>query len=336
MQRHIHNLTVLRGICCIWVLLYHIKTEINLIDNPLLLYVFSKGYLGVDFFFILSGFIISLNYSDNILSISSVKYFLKRRFLRIYPLHIFSLLIIVFFSLLYDFLNFDLELIKQKYLTENSSYHLTSLVYNIFLVHSWGIDSKLSWNVPSWSISTEALSYLIFPLLIFFRNNPISKIILLLLTLSFFYIFIIKGNLNYHYDYGIIRNLFEFYVGYLMAKYYDKIYSYNRNKFFLIIGLIFTCYVYYLYKLDLFFLVIFCLIILIFTLIKKINFYPLNKLGEISYSFYLNQWIIILIFKYIDLNFYDLNDFWYVIIIIFFNIVYSFFTYKYVERKFYS
>ena len=107
MQRHIHNLTVLRGICCVWVLLYHIKTEIDLIDNPFLLYVFSKGYLGVDFFFILSGFIISLNYSDKILSISSVKYFLKRRFLRIYPLHIFSLLVLVFFSALYDFLNSD-------------------------------------------------------------------------------------------------------------------------------------------------------------------------------------------------------------------------------------
>jgi peptidoglycan/LPS O-acetylase OafA/YrhL len=336
MQKYIDNLTLLRGICCIWVLFFHIKTEVDLTENSLVFYIFSKGYLGVDFFFILSGFIISLNYSDKILSIISVKNFLKRRLLRIYPLHIFSLLILIFFSLVYDFLNFDLELVKQKYLSQKSSYNVVSLVYNLFLVHSWGLDSKLSWNIPSWSISTELFSYLMFPVLIYLRNNLFTKIIVCLLTLSYFYIFIIKTNLNYHYDFGIIRNLFEFYIGYLLSKYYYKIYFYNKKKLVLIIGLILASSFYYLYKIDFLFIIIFCFIILIFSFIKKINFYPLNKLGEISYSFYLNQWTIILIFKYINFNFYNFSDIWFVILIILSNIIYSILTYYYVEKKFYN
>ena len=70
--------------------------------------------------------------------------------------------------------------------------------------------------------------------------------------------------------------------------------------------------------------------------IKKINCYPLNKLGEISYSFYLNQWAIILIFKYINLNFYNFSNFVFIFLIILSNIIYSLFTYHYVEKKFYN
>jgi|688.fasta_scaffold62938_5 peptidoglycan/LPS O-acetylase OafA/YrhL len=336
MSKYIDNLTLLKGLVCIWVLLFHIKTEITLNENSFLWSVFSKGYLGVDFFFILSGFVITINYKNRINSLHEVKFFLKKRFYRLYPLHIYSLLVVIFFSLLYDLLIFDFNLIKLKYLSNDSSYDISSLVYNFFLIHSLGIDNKLSWNIPSWSISTEFLSYLFFSLYILFKNKLISKIILFITILSYFYLFFLKKNLNYHYDYGIIRNLFEFYIGYLIAKYYPFICLYRKKFFYLFAGIILASYGYFLFKIDLFFIIIFSFIILIFSFIKKINFYPLNKLGEISYSFYLNQWIIILIFKYINLNFYNFGNFSFIFFIILSNIFYSLGTYYFVEKKFYN
>lgn len=59
----------------------------------------STGYLGVDLFFILSGFILALNYAERLadggIRWDNYKDFLLARLARIYPVHLFSLLILV-------------------------------------------------------------------------------------------------------------------------------------------------------------------------------------------------------------------------------------------------
>ncbi len=88
-------LTSLRGIAALLVVLYHIKHWLHaypITEN--LGFLYNKGYLAVDFFFILSGFIIAFNYRNQFLDkFTTQKYgiFIYKRFARVYPLHFFDL-----------------------------------------------------------------------------------------------------------------------------------------------------------------------------------------------------------------------------------------------------
>ena len=90
----LNYLNYFRGIASIIVIFYHIKDSINISIDSKLYFLFSKGYLAVDFFFILSGFVISYSYQNLSNKAEIIKY-LKKRFLRIYPIHFFTLLMII-------------------------------------------------------------------------------------------------------------------------------------------------------------------------------------------------------------------------------------------------
>ena len=100
MTQGIPSLTGLRGIAAAWVLLFHIGLQARYVD-PLIGQVLSTvaggGFLGVDFFFVLSGFVIALNYSGDAAptSVRSYLHFLKKRLARIYPVHVMVLLLLV-------------------------------------------------------------------------------------------------------------------------------------------------------------------------------------------------------------------------------------------------
>ncbi len=117
----------------------------------------AKGYLAVDFFFLLSGFVIWLSYSQrfenngNSYSLG----FYWRRIARIWPLHIFIVLVTMLF----------VAVLISTGRESESSYPLYELPMHILLLQNWGFTDQLTWNHPAWSISTEMAAYLIFPLL---------------------------------------------------------------------------------------------------------------------------------------------------------------------------
>lgn len=146
----IKPLTSLRFFFALLVFLSHYN-----IGNSAL---FSEGYIGVSFFFILSGFILSYSYEERILSgLVSKSSFYVARFARIYPLHILTFTLALLLALIY----------KE---------HITFLTAstNIALLQSW-IPLKsyyFTFNSPSWSISDEMFFYAVFPFLILFFNKP--------------------------------------------------------------------------------------------------------------------------------------------------------------------
>lgn len=96
---YISNLTPLRGIAALLVAVFHFEMAIARFVPASQTMFFEKSYLMVDLFFIMSGFIILHVYGDNFkqaFSKNSLRNFFVARFARIYPLHFFSLMLLVF------------------------------------------------------------------------------------------------------------------------------------------------------------------------------------------------------------------------------------------------
>lgn len=152
--REIRALTGVRAAAAVWVLLYHLRDDLFVLCPALrpLDGLFSVGYLGVDVFFVLSGFILSLNYTDAFAEVRPGAYlaFLRKRLARIYPVHLFTL------SLLAAAFGLGLSVSSDPH-----SHDRVDLLLNLLLVHDWA--DRLSWNLVSWSISAEWFAYLLFP-----------------------------------------------------------------------------------------------------------------------------------------------------------------------------
>lgn len=151
---HIKPLTSLRFIAAIWVLLYHFKDHLGLDLGRIGLV--SDGYLGVDLFFTLSGFILAHVYLTE-LEGDRFNYsgFLKNRLARIYPMHLAALGAMVAL--------FAGAALMGVGVGAPDAFKLTDLPAHLTMTHAWGFTRAVGWNFPSWSISAEWAAYLVFP-----------------------------------------------------------------------------------------------------------------------------------------------------------------------------
>ena len=151
-------LTSVRGIAAWTVVAYHLRLAPAGLPQPVV-DILAKGYLAVDFFFLLSGFVIWLAWQDRLRRdrIGAIAPFLRRRIARIWPLHLVML-------------GFAVALASALAMTgrvEPAEFPLHELPLHILLVQNWGFTAALSWNDPAWSISCEFAAYLLFPALVF-------------------------------------------------------------------------------------------------------------------------------------------------------------------------
>jgi peptidoglycan/LPS O-acetylase OafA/YrhL len=150
-------LTGIRGVAAWWVVLYHFREVIPPFDRVGGRGLIDQGYLAVDLFFVLSGFIISMNYLSDFAVFSWRLYFrfLIFRIGRIYPLHLFMLIV---------FLLNPLTIITMSRAQDlGDRYSPAYFGLSLLLVQNWGFSDVLAWNLPAWSISTEWFVYLVFP-----------------------------------------------------------------------------------------------------------------------------------------------------------------------------
>lgn len=147
-------LTGARGIAAWLVVLYHIRLSLPPVPGWAI-EVISRGYLAVDFFFLLSGFVISLSWGDRIAAggVRSIPGFLKRRFARVWPLHAVVLSGGMALALLLAATGRHLP----------GEFPFDELPLHYLLVQNWGLTDRLAWNDPAWSISAELAAYLLFP-----------------------------------------------------------------------------------------------------------------------------------------------------------------------------
>lgn len=158
----IKALTGLRFIAACWVLTAHFQPVLQTLwpSADMFQPLARDGNMGVDLFFILSGFILIYNYRQSFRTINSERYlqFLGLRLARIYPVHLFTL------GLFVAFVALD-RLGGAPSHHEEGVFTLAGFVKHMFLVQSWGLGDSATWNQPAWSLSAEWFAYLFFPFL---------------------------------------------------------------------------------------------------------------------------------------------------------------------------
>ncbi len=156
-------LTALRGIAALWVVFHHAWPDWtgDNIASPAG-FLFSSGYVAVDIFFVLSGYILARVYAD--LVGRAVPMFYLRRIFRVYPLHLAVLGVLAFHAAAAPYL--------QTHTRPLAPHAWPDLPAVALLLQPYVLDGS-PWNPPSWSIGVELLAYALFPLALFLmRRSP--------------------------------------------------------------------------------------------------------------------------------------------------------------------
>ena len=160
-MRKLDSLEAFRGIAALSVAIYHWCEFTIWHDNS----VIDNFYLFVDFFFVLSGFIMAYVHRERIVDGMSTARFVVLRLARLYPVHIFMLaafLGLEAFKLILDGFG-ALPLRSPPFSAERVSGE--SFAANLVLTQAFGQFEKLTWNETSWSISIEFYLYIVFALI---------------------------------------------------------------------------------------------------------------------------------------------------------------------------
>jgi peptidoglycan/LPS O-acetylase OafA/YrhL len=188
-------LTSLRFFAAFHVVIFHFQAMQVFLGPSWFQKLSSIGYVGVSFFFVLSGFILVYTYAGRPMILRD---FWRARFARIYPAYAFSLLVTApFFFFAVLTMNIPFFAWAKTHLKV-----VSALV--VSLLQAWVPPAALSWNAVAWSLSVEAFFYLLFPflLLFFVRRSPAQLFLiaaaswLTSLVLSSSYVFLNPDHLS--------------------------------------------------------------------------------------------------------------------------------------------
>ena len=332
----------LRAISIISVLIYHGNFEFFGYS------VFKGGFLGVDIFFVISGYLISsiIFQEYHLYNKFNFKNFYNRRIRRIIPVLLFITLLTIPFSYYYLLPNKLIEF-------SNSIFFSTFFISNIYFIYDslqyGGDQSILKPFLHTWSLSVEEQFYLIFPLMMIFILRFFNKFLLiilfaiLILSLSFAEWGSVNNQLNNFYL--LTSRIWEIFFGVIISLLHHKNFMIIKNKYFInfltIVSLLIIFISLTIFGNELLHPSLFTLLpVLATSLIIYFNtehtvvgkFLSLNFLvyiGLISYSLYLWHFPI-LSFMFLM----GLDDNFFSFLGLFISFPFSILTYKFIETRF--
>lgn len=197
---------------------------------------FNNGPVIIDLFFVFSGFLLYGLYGRNLRTPDDGAKFLKKRFARLYPIHVFMLLLFIAFALVRIFAN-ELGLSTQEPeeilpFQKGSDETLWSILSHLTLTHSMGVSDSLTFNPPSWTISVEFFAYFVFVLMLLWC--PPKKpwhFALMSVCVAVLYggLSLVKPNMDITHDLGFFRCLAGFLTGVVACWVFEHIKSSAYN-----------------------------------------------------------------------------------------------------------
>lgn len=199
----------LRGVCALLVAMLHCQTYSHVAGVRF----FDNAYLFVDFFFVLSGFVIASNYADRLRDGYAIQRFAMLRFGRVYPLYLLTLLMFVGMELLQVLIP-ALGAMGANPPFSAPRQSLDTVIANLLLLQSFGVYDFLTWNTPGWSIATEFWTYLLFACLARWAWSYRIGILATTMIAGIVLVGMLSPKyMNTAYDYGFVRTLAGFSAG---------------------------------------------------------------------------------------------------------------------------
>jgi peptidoglycan/LPS O-acetylase OafA/YrhL len=306
-KKRFEALDAFRGLCAISVVVYYMRFIGSITEWD----YFQGSGLFVEFFFVLSGFVLAHGYGfkENL----NFKQFMKARCFRLYPLHFVMFLFVVLFNIikLLDYKYSGITFSSEAFSGINS---FSKILPNLLLIQSWTpYTEAYSFNGPSWNISIEFYMYaLLFFSISFFKSNKmIARFVTSLIVFALIYLesdFIVKE---------VFRGLSCFFGGAITYVIYKKIADAKISK---LIGslsefLLLVAVVMIVQSMSEFRLIIgpiiFIATVLLFSFesgyfSRLLRMRPFQYVGQLSYSIYMTLFVIMF---YITALFKVLNHF---------------------------
>lgn len=329
------ELDVLRALAIILVICYHLEVQFfNFV-------IFRGGFLGVDIFFVISGYLISSIIKTEIINNQfNFNDFIERRLRRIIP--VFLLAVLISLPLGYFFI-MPSEMVDLAKSAISSSFLLSNYYFHFSLSSYANLSSFLKPLIHTWSLSVEGQFYLAYCLIIFLINNFLKKKLLIIFTIIFIISFIIAIWASYNHPginfYSSPSRFWEFILGALIP--YIKIKDNINNKIRqLIVYLSLLLIIISSFYIDINdkhpgFITLLIILPTTLLIILSKNNYKIFKskflafIGKISFSIYIWHYLFFSFARHI--NFFD--SFLQKIAILSLTFCFSMFSYFFYERK---
>ena len=344
----------LRGIFSLMVVIHHYERAFpgneTLYLPPLMHdnFLITQSKCFVDFFFVLSGLVIAMNYDTRLNTMAQLKSFSKKRFVRLYPLLFYTCIVYFAFELVRNIF------LPQFTSTPTSVQKLLIMTADtlLFTNSTRLVGTSLGMNGPSWSISSEMIAYLTFGVISVLFAGRQKKFALSLVIFLAFLFCLYNRRYFYNSTYGFVRALICFNLGYFVFRL--SLLKFRVPDFIeyliplILIPLFFKLESYVpTYREDMLGLftipLFFSLSILALTktngsLSRFLETGPVQFLGRISYSVYLNHAILIVLIPRIALKGFHMQpDNWkniaLLLLVIATTLVYSAITYELIEKR---
>ena len=301
--QEIKSLTGIRGLAALYVIVFHWYAEISHFHLTTLNSYFKKflghGYIAVDLFFVLSGFVLCLSSYKLFQQFNFMNYqaFMYKRLVRIFPLYICI-------TLLFYFMFND---------------KLSKLLVNLTLFQGLSFKYNNSIIPPGWSLTNEWIIYFLFPFLFYFVLKMVKKPWILIL-IAFLILIVLSSLRSYDFNWSnysflkkvdgfypvisfsrgpasLLRTLADYLLGIFVFLMYKQGAQIKQFKYLILVLFMALC----ISKTDILIIMLIPFIILHLTKVNVASNLLANKIvyfiGLISYSLYVNHYLFIKTYK---------------------------------------
>ncbi|MBI0037842.1 acyltransferase [Gilliamella sp. B14384H2] len=339
MKKYYPEIDGLRAIAVLFVLIFHLNPE----------GIFSGGYIGVDIFFVISGYLITgIIYKD--INNQQFKFtdFMNRRIARLYPALLFTIFFVIvggFLIYATDYYLTTLKTIKYVFFSASNIMFMRSKGY-------WDASSNENPLLHTWSLGVEQQFYICFPLILFiFAKVFKTKYTIIITTIIFsIFSFICAQYLSQKIPstnfYFTFSRFFELGIGGIFAIKRDSLKNIKNShkEILFIIGfsILSLCAIFYETSINYYpglntlLVILGSLLCILYGDAKYTGMILRQKLivyiGTISYSIYLIHWPLIVFYRYLSQKNHITNI--EQLILLFITVLFAIFIFKFIENKY--